>query len=113
MTDKTRAELVNRALAKLLVLGAGQSADAEDQELVDGVVESVLEDLSARQIISIADPDAIPVAPFEWLATCLAQAVATDFGRAIDYQSLMFAEKMLRQQAASIDTNNPTTTEFF
>ena len=50
---KTRIQLVNRALEKLLVVGAGQSADSEDVAKVDAIVESVIESLSDDQTFSV------------------------------------------------------------
>lgn len=99
-TTKTRDQYVDRILQKLGVVGAGQSADAEDQELVDGTVDATFADLSARNVYLVQDDDAIPVEAFEWLADCGADNVAVDFGRQRDPQKMLYVESRLKKISA-------------
>ena len=79
---KTRAELISEALTELFADGGtGQAPDAEDQDAVDRKVDALIEELAARNIVTVADTDAIPA---EWLgplAELLANECAPRFGR--------------------------------
>lgn len=110
---KTRADLVNRALEKLLVVGAGQSADSEDQERVDAIVESVLEQLTDDNIFSVADEDDIQESAFEWIAEILATVAASDFGQPSDFAKREYAEKRLQRLNASQPTKQPLAVDYF
>lgn len=79
-TEKTRADLVVRALDKLGATASGQNPSAEDYDLVDAQVDSVLDSLASQEIYS-ADPDAIALDAYQALAVHLAYAVAEDFGK--------------------------------
>lgn len=114
MTTKTREELVNRALVKLFADGgAGQSPDPEDQATVDGAVDGVLGDLSARDVVEVANDEEIPVEWFEDLAELLKQAVAEDFGRAKDDAKVFRAEVSLRQKNAGGPSFEVQRAEYF
>jgi hypothetical protein len=110
---KTRVNLVNRALEKLLVVGAGQTADSEDVEKVNDAVTAVLEGLSDDQIFTVADEDDIQESAFEWIAEVLAMAVAPDFGQPADIQRREYAEKRLMRLTASRPSKEPTVVDYF
>jgi hypothetical protein len=78
--SKTRAQLVNRALANLGALPAGQTANDEEYDQVDALVTPVLESLSARDIYYVPDEAAIAEEAFIPLGHCLAWACASEFG---------------------------------
>jgi hypothetical protein len=82
--SKTRAELVNRALANLGALPAGQTANDEEYDQVDALVIPVVERLSALDIYYVADATEIPDEAFMPLGHCLAWAAAPEFGAASD-----------------------------
>ena len=75
---KTLAELRNRTLQKLKVLGGGQVANAEDAALVDAIIPTVSEKLRDREICYWLD-SAVPEAVFEDLAAYVACHTAGDF----------------------------------
>lgn len=89
---KDRKALVNRALRVLNVVPAGQTAETEDFDVVDELVEPLLARLNAEKITyhvdaegnvtQLDDPDAIPAKAFMDVAILLAAAAATDFGLA-------------------------------
>lgn len=110
---KSRENLVNRALQKLRVLGAGQTASAEDYKVVDDVVEPVLSELSTRSVYGYGNPDNIEDDAFEHLATCLAQASAPDFGLEPDDGLRLMAETRLREISAQTLSYQPAQTEYF
>ena len=101
---KTRDELVNRALGRLGIVGAGQTASDEDYDVVDGLVDFVVFDLAARKVYAIADEDAIPSEAVEYVAALLAQAAASDFLKPVNPQIIEWAEAKLRQISASEPT---------
>jgi hypothetical protein len=77
---KTRDELVNRALANLGALPAGQTANDEEYDQVDALVEPVLASLSARDVYYVSDVQAIADEAFIAIGHCLAWAAAPEFG---------------------------------
>jgi len=110
---KTRGDLVTRSLGKLLVHGSGKSPEDEDTELVDGVVDAVLADLSARRVVYVANEDEIDVAVFEWVADCLADTVAPDFGKARNPGMVEYAEARLKAVLATTPTYEPLRVDYF
>src|SRR5688572_12191209 len=77
---KTRADLVNQALYNLGVLPHGQTANAEDYNSVDGLVDPMIEDLIGRDIVFIEDVDATEDKYFLHLGHVLAGQAASVFG---------------------------------
>jgi len=80
-TSKTREQLVAMALDDLLVVGSGQSPEAEDQQKVDSRVDVLFAELAARGVVTIADDQDIPI---EWcgrLSELLADECARAFGK--------------------------------
>ena len=110
---KTRAMLVTRALEKLRVVGSGQTASAEDTQLVDKVVEPLMEDLSSRGIFAWGDENDLAENAFEHLAELLANATAGDFGKAASEQTRMLAEGRLRLLNGLAYSGQPQRTEYF
>jgi hypothetical protein len=80
MATRTRSDLVNQALANLGVLAAGQTPETEDFDSVDGHVDGVIASLSAREIVTVDDDEAIPGEWFAPLAILLANDAAMEFG---------------------------------
>ena len=79
---KTREELVAEALTELFADGgSGQSPDAEDRDAVDRKVDGLIEELAARNIVTVASDAQIPPEWFGPLAELLADACAPRFGR--------------------------------
>lgn len=88
MTNKTRVELVEQAAKNLNILPPGTTLSSEDATTIDGYVDAVLEDLSAREIVTIVDPDDIEPKYFLHLAVCLADACKYEFMTAGTYDVL-------------------------
>lgn len=110
---KTRQQLVTRALQKLSVLAAGQTASAEDAQLVLDEIPPVMDDLAQRDIFSWGDPDQIEDAAFVHLADILANSVAADFGKPQDETLRLTAEKRLRALRLSMLSGQQQTAEYF
>lgn len=110
---KTRNALVNRALKELGVVGAGQTAEAEDYDEIDKAVEPVMSDLATRDIWVWGDPDQYDDDAFDHLAVLLANARARAFGAAPDEQKRLLAEQRLRALKPTILSGEVQEYEFF
>jgi hypothetical protein len=77
---RTRIDLVNHALEHLGILGAGQSANAEDFDEIDNHVEPLVARLEAIELFSLDDLDLIPPEIFHPLSVMLADESAPAFG---------------------------------
>lgn len=78
MADATLAQTRNRVLEKLYVLIAGETAEAEDSEIVERVIVSVNEDLRENEICYWSD-SATPQHLLEHLAALYACSLANDY----------------------------------
>ena len=110
---KTRTDLANRALEKLLLVGSGQSPEAEDTARVDGVIDGFAAFISGIEIYTIADLADIDEAAFDWLAVYLAYFCATDFGKPQDDGMRQAAEFNLKLLTATKPTKEPLAVEYF
>jgi hypothetical protein len=110
---KTREELVNRALEELGVVGAGQTAAAEDYAVVDDAVEPVMSDLATRDVWVWGDPDEYDEDAFEHLAVLLANAKARPFGKEPSEEIRIMAERRLRQLAPYVLSGQAQIVDYF
>ena len=97
----------------ITVIGSGQSPDAEDAASIDAAIDGVLGDLAARDVVEVADDDAIPAEWFEDLAEIVAQTCARDFGRPKDQAEIERAERALVKNGTPGPTYQRQTTEYF
>lgn len=112
--SKTRTELVVRALEKLRVVGAGQTAAARDTAFVSNLVIPVLEDLRDSQVYAWGDTDEIDDAAFEHIADLLADAAAVDFGKPrLGMDERLVIEGRLRRLAPYNLSGQRLQTEYF
>jgi hypothetical protein len=81
---KTRTDLIHRALRNLGALPQGASPSAEEYQSISDIVDSVIAELEARDIIYIADADFIEDEHFLPLGHILAWKAAPEFGSASD-----------------------------
>ena len=81
---RTATELVTEALAVLGVLEAGQAADPEDFDWINGKLDSIFRKLAALEIVYVPDAQNIPGAWFDDLVNIVAGACATKFGATPD-----------------------------
>lgn len=109
----TREQLATRALNKLGVVGAGQTAAAEDLAVVDDSLDSIMSDLATRGVWVWGDPDAIDDDAFEHLAVILANANATEFGEPEDEQKRLMAEARLRQLQVTFLSGQPLAVDYY
>lgn len=119
MATKTRSDLVTQALADLQVLAAGQTPSTEDFESVDGHVDGTIASLSAREIVTVDDDEAIPAEWFSALAILLADDAAIEFGLSgvpaspSNPNPVLAAETRLRQMVRGRPTRERLKVEYF
>lgn len=79
---RTRRDLINQALANLGILSAGQTADAEDFEAVDNMVDPLVAWLESAEIYDFdnIDDEGVPDDVFQPIAVLLADDAALMFG---------------------------------
>ncbi len=80
MGVKSRSDLVHRALRNLGVLASGQVAGAEEYSAVNDLVEPMIEDLIARDIIHIMSTSEFQDQHFTHLGHVLAGQAQAEFG---------------------------------
>ncbi|HZP76583.1 MAG TPA: hypothetical protein VFB45_10605 [Pseudolabrys sp.] len=89
MSSKTSRDLVNRVLADLNVVGAGQDAEVEDFSDVESRVGTVVAELNSRDIMNLTDTDAIPDDLFEPLVEYLVLKAGPGYGRPLAPQAAL------------------------
>lgn len=112
-TTKTRSQLKERAAKDLGIIEPGETLSAEDDETFDDLIDPLIGQLAADQIIYIQDTDAIEVEFFLPLARLLANIAGPDFGSPINEQAKMLDEQTLRRLASVKPTYEVLKTEYF
>ena len=110
---KTRIELVNDALGKLMVVASGQSAEAEDEALVDGKVDALILQLATDEICDITDADAIPSEWFDPVSSLLANVCASYFGRPYSLDAKTTFERQLIRLTSPRPTYEVLKADYF
>ena len=113
MTTKTRAQLVAEAAECLQIVGAGQSLDDEDADLIDGKVDTLIEQLSVDEVVEIDNVEEIPSEYFDALGQLLANSCATKFGLPYDPGKKATFEAQLVRLTASRPTRERLETEYY
>ena len=101
----SRVELIHRALRNLGALPQGQAPDVEEFNSIDDLIDPMIEDLIARDIIFIQDVDAIEERYFLHLGHVLAGLALSEFGMQNDPALTARAQKA-EQDLHEIDQNN-------
>lgn len=111
----SREQLVLGALKELGVVGAGQTASAEDAQTIDERINAVMADLAKRNVWVWGDPDQIDDAAYNHLVTILANSVgiARQFGLPSDDTVRIYAETRLKELRAVQDAGDPIVAEYF
>lgn len=115
MANLTKAELAARVLQHLGLLGAGQSASAEDDGLVQEAIDAVHAELRKEGLVPFAT-SAIP----EWAQAPLRDFVAAEVGPAFGMVTLpekearqATARRRLATQVAAMRHPIPIVAEYF
>lgn len=94
--SKTKQELMIAVLQDVVSLGAGQDPSAEDAEVVNGRINTVLANLNGREILGLGSTETFDDAVFDLLAIIVAQWVNPAFGAVRDEATILRAEYDLR-----------------
>lgn len=98
---KTRSQLKERAAKDLGIIEPGETLSTEDGDTFDGLIDPLIAQLSADDIITIQDDEAIEVEYFLPLARLLANIAGPDFGSPINEEAKRADEAVLKRMAAT------------
>lgn len=93
----TRAELIRRTLDKLVVVGVGEVASADDIATVSGYVDDALTYLSARGVYFGGGIDDLADAGMNHLAEICRNFAAAAYSQAYSEDAVITAENHLRE----------------
>ena len=110
---KTRDQLIQRALKNIGIIEPGEAPSPEDYATVDDLIDPLIAQLAADEIIYISDPDAIELEYYLPLARLLGNAAGPDFGSAINEQAKAIDEQILRRLSATEPTFETLKVEYF
>lgn len=105
---KTRDQLIHRAATNLGLVQPGEALSSEDDETLDNLVDPLIAQLQAEEIVYIDDSDAIDVTIFMPLASLLANHAGPSFGSPINDQAMARDRATLRL----ISSTRPTYATF-
>jgi len=110
---KTRDQMIHRVLTKLGYNASGQSVAPEDFTRVDENLETILAELSARQIFYVGDYDFYDDEAFEALSDYVASGLCEDFGQDENKWAARRADAIDRLEliAAPAGTGEPLRTD--
>lgn len=101
---KTRTQLIHRALAAIGALEPGEAPSTEDYNTMDNLVDPLIAQLAADEVIYIGDSEEIPVEYFIPLANLLGNMAGPDFGSPVNDDAKMRDERTLRRMASARPT---------
>lgn len=112
-TFKTRSQLKERAAKNLAIIEPGETLSTEDNETFDGLVDPLIAQLAADQIVYISDADEIELEYFLPLARLLANIAGPDFGSPINEAAKAEDEMTLRRLTSTKPTGDRLRVRYF
>jgi hypothetical protein len=117
----TLTNLYRKALERLQVAAAGESADADDTQLIADKYAALYDMLLTKRLVAWAATAAVPDYAVIPLTSMLAYASAVEFGRdpnafsdgIVGLAQPALAEQQLRQQLARNYVSSVATSEYF
>ena len=110
---KTRTQLKERAAKDLGIIEPGETLSSEDEETFDGLVDPLVAQLAADQIVYIQDTEVIENEYFLPLARLLANIAGPDFGSPINEEAKAQDEQTLRRLSSRRPSYAPAQAEYF
>ena len=98
---KTRDQLLERAGINLGLMQPGEPLSTEDYATLDDLLDPLIAQLSADNVVYIQDPDAIELALFLPLAALLANYAGPSFGSPINDQAMFRDSNTLKRISAA------------
>lgn len=111
--SKTRTQLIERAAKDLGIIEPGETLSTEDRDTFDGLVDPLIAQLSADEIITIQDDEAIENEYFLPLARLLANIAGPDFGSPINEEAKLRDEQVLKRMASTRPSYGPAVGEYY
>lgn len=111
--SKTRAQLITRALKSLGQLDPGEDPSPEDYATLDDLIDPLIAQLAADEVVYIQDAEAIELEFYLPLARLLANAAGPDFGSPVNLDAKTTDEAELRRLNASKPTFQTVKTEYY
>lgn len=109
----TKAQLAVKVLQKLGVLAAGDTADSNDQTLVEEAYDSAYQYLRSLHLVSWGSSDDIPTYAVLPVRNYVASTIANDFGK---QRSVEEERQSIIELAATLANDvdkEPTEAEYF
>jgi hypothetical protein len=117
MATLTKADIRNRVLQRMRVLGQGQTASAEEAAHVDQHIELLHSELAARGLAQIGTltwtVDTIPDIAAEAYTAMAAFRASPLFGRQTTYDEYTFGEHLLRRVATAPMDEDPIEATYY
>jgi hypothetical protein len=117
MATLTKAEIRNRVLQRMRVLGQGQTASAEEAAHVDQHIDLLHNELEARGLARIGTltwtVDTIPDYVAEAYTAMAAFRASPLFGRQTTYDEYTFGENLLRRVATAPVDEDPIEATYY
>lgn len=115
MTDffKTRAQLKERAAKDLGVLLPGEALSTEDNETLEGLIDPLMAQLSADNVVDVPDTEEIALEYFLPLASLLANMAGPDFGSPVNDDAKRRDEATLRRIVSTRPTYDVAEGSYF
>jgi len=110
---KTRAQLKTRAGKSLAIIEPGEALSTEDDATLDDLVDPLIAQLAADNVVYIDDSEAIDVTYFLPLARLLANLAGPDFGSPINEEAQVRDENILKRLASTRPTYEVHPGEYF
>ena len=106
----TRTQLVHRALRNLGALPQGQNPSDEEYDSVNDLIEPLLAQLKALEIVTVRDPNDVEDEVFLDLGHILADAARSEFGNlgTADAQELNALSEKGKMNLKAIKSRRPT-----
>lgn len=111
--SKTRTQLIERAAKDLGIIEPGETLSTEDRETFDGLVDPLIAQLSAEEIVTIQDDEQIENEYFLPLARLLANIAGPDFGSPINEAAKAQDERLLRKLSAAEASSATLKAKYF
>jgi hypothetical protein len=112
-TPKTRVELIEQVAIILGPLTPGETLQDTDNVTIGNLITPALDELSAEDIITVDDEDAIDTKVFLPLAAYIAEKVAPSYGRQSDQAVMALAKRDLRIAVRNRPTREPLAVDYF
>lgn len=111
--SRTKAETRFKVLAILTGGDVGAVPSDEDASALDGYINDAIDELSAKSIVYIQDPDDVPNDVFSNYCEFIANAAADEFGGKSDPAKKRMIENELRVIARQTPGYGPQQVEYF